>query len=41
MDFRSGEGWDGPRLPRLRHWLAAAAALFVLTQVIPVIAGFI
>ncbi len=41
MKIRSEGGWDHTGLPRLRHWVTAAAALFVLTQIVPLIAGFI
>ena len=34
-----GEGQDSPALPQPQHWLIAAALLFVVTLIAPVIAG--
>ncbi|ANI78795.1 MULTISPECIES: hypothetical protein [Sphingobium] len=30
---------DGPAFPRLQHWVIAAGLLFLITQVVPVMAG--
>ncbi len=32
---------DGNRIPRIKHWLMAAAILGGLTLIVPVFAGFI
>lgn len=36
-----GEGQAGPALPRPHHWLIAAALLFFVTLVVPVMAGLV
>jgi len=40
MAFMRDEKADD-RLPRLRHWLAAAAILFVTTLAVPLFAAFL
>ncbi|HJT39217.1 MAG TPA: hypothetical protein VJ762_02665 [Sphingobium sp.] len=34
-------GRDGPVFPRPQHWLIAAALLFVVTLIVPVMAGLV
>ncbi|HKY81495.1 MAG TPA: hypothetical protein VJM09_08485 [Sphingobium sp.] len=35
------EGRGGPVLPRPHHWLVAAGTLFLVTLVVPVMAGLV
>ncbi|WP_313805066.1 hypothetical protein [Sphingobium sp.] len=39
MLLKPEEGCDEHALPRPLHWVMAAAALFIITLVVPVIAG--
>ncbi len=41
MNVQPEGGRDDLGLPRLHHWLIAAAGLFVVTLTVPVIAGFV